>query len=271
MPSSLNSSVQKMEKTLVSALRAAGSIMAKNIRAVKQISKKGAVDIVTQVDHACEKKIIGLIKKNFPNHSILAEESGSADGHEYKWVIDPLDGTINFAHSFPMSTVSIAVEQQGEIILGGVYDPFRKELFLARKGQGATLNGKKIHVSDIDKLDRSLLCTGFPYDQRQHADDYLIYFKNFLINSQAVRRCGSAAMDLCNLACGRFDGFWEFKLNPWDTAAASLIVKEAGGTVTDFSGNPYSIYKPEILATNGKIYAEMLEVIRKSAQTSSKK
>ncbi len=263
MPSSPSASINRMEKTLVQALRAAGFILAKNIRAEKQISKKGAVDIVTQVDHACEKKIIGLIKKNFPDHGILAEESGAADGHEYKWVIDPLDGTINFAHSFPMSTVSIAVEHKGEIILGGVYDPFRKELFLGRKGRGATLNGKKIQVSGIATLDQSLLCTGFPYDQRQHVDDYLKLFKNFLIEAQAVRRCGSAAMDLCNLACGRFDGFWELKLNPWDTAAASLIVTEAGGIVTDFAGNPYSIYKKEILASNGKLHEEMLGILKK--------
>ncbi|MBI4398117.1 MAG: inositol monophosphatase [Candidatus Omnitrophica bacterium] len=251
-----------MGHTLTKALQAAGALLRKNISAPKFIRPKGAVDIVTRVDHACEKLIIALIQKNFPKHAILAEESGAREGAEYTWVIDPLDGTINFAHSLPMSTVSIAVEQEGKIILGGVFDPFREELFFARKGRGAALNGKKIRVSQIRDLDKALLCTGFPYDQRQHADDYLALFKNFLIRSQAVRRCGSAAMDLCNLACGRFDGFWELKLHPWDTAAAFLIVEEAGGTVTDFSGAPYSIYKKEILASNSRLHPEMLAITR---------
>ncbi|MBI4971949.1 MAG: inositol monophosphatase [Candidatus Omnitrophica bacterium] len=262
MASSPKTSMHQLETTLLKAIHAAGDILAKNINATKRISQKGAIDIVTHVDHASEKAIIKIISKNFPDHSILAEESGAQDGHDYKWVIDPLDGTINFAHSFPMSTVSIAVEHQGKIILGGVLDPFRKELFLGRRGRGATLNGKRIHVSKIAQMEKSLLCTGFPYDQRQHSDFYLKFFKNFLIRSQAVRRCGSAAMDLCNLACGRFDGFWELKLNPWDTAAAFLIVEEAGGTVTDFAGNPYSIYKKEILASNGKLHKEMLGIMK---------
>ena len=264
MPTSHKTLETKLETTLLKAINAAGVILAKNINAPKKISSKGAVDIVTQVDHAAEKIIIQTILKNFPDHGILAEESGAQNEHEYKWVIDPLDGTINFAHSMPMSTVSIALEHNGKIILGGVLDPFRKELFLGRKGRGATLNGKRIHVSSIDTLNRSLLCTGFPYDQRENSDYYLKFFKNFLIESQAVRRYGSAAMDLCNLACGRFDGFWELKLNPWDTAAASLIVAEAGGTVTDFSGNPYSIYKKEILASNGKLHRGMLAILKKS-------
>jgi len=263
MPSSRKPLMTQIEATLLAALKTAGDILHRNITAKKDIRKKGAIDIVTQVDHAAERAILKTIRKNFPDHGILAEESGAQDGHEFKWVIDPLDGTINYAHSFPMSTVSIAVEHKGEIILGGVLDPFRKELFLGRKGRGATLNGKKIRVSTINKLNQALLCTGFPYDQRQHADDYLAYFKNFLIRSQAVRRCGSAAMDLCNLASGRFDGFWELKLNPWDTAAAMLIVREAGGTVTDFSGKPYSIYQKEILASNGKLHKEMLKIIKR--------
>lgn len=252
------------KSVLLQALSAAGKILAKNVNAKKIISHKGseAINIVTQVDKAAEKAILAIIHKNFPDHSILAEESGSQEGTEFKWIIDPLDGTINYAHSLPMSTVSIGLERRGQMIMGGVLDPFRKELFFAEKGKGARLNGKKMRVSLISKFNEALLCTGFPYDQKQYVDYYLSTFKRYLVAAQAVRRYGSAAMDLCWLACGRFDGFWEEKLYPWDTAAATLIVEEAGGKITDFKGKPYSIYHQEILASNGRIHDPMLEVVR---------
>ncbi len=251
---------------MVQALKSSGKILKKNLTVKKHIKDKGnaGIDIVTQVDLKSEKNIIGLISKAFPNHAILAEESKAQDGDDYKWIIDPLDGTLNYSHGFPNTTVSIALEHKGKILMGGVYDPFRDELFFAQKGNGSFLNGKKIHVSSTPKLNRSLLCTGFPYDLRvgNNANKYLKIFKKFLLSSQAVRRCGSAAMDLSYLACGRFDGFWELKLKPWDTAAAVLIVQEAGGKVTTYSGKPFSIYQNELLASNGKIHTEMKKHVR---------
>ncbi len=179
----------------------------------------------------------------------------------YRWIIDPLDGTTNFAHAYPQFSVSIALEREGEVILGLVYDPPREERFQATKGQGAMLNGNRIRTSKVAELDKALLATGFPYDRREHADFYLAYFKAFMVRCQGIRRNGSAALDLCYLACGRVDGFWEFKLYPWDTAAGSLIVREAGGTLTDFSGNAFSIWGEQTLASNGSIHDEMLRVV----------
>jgi len=267
MVSSEKKHLKRCETVMLAALKSSGKILKDNIRVKKQIRDKGntGVDIVTQVDLKSEKNIIGRISKAFPDHAIMAEESLRQESKGFKWIIDPLDGTINFSHSFPNCTVSIALENKGKVIMGGVFDPFRNELFFAQKGKGATLNGKRISVSKVPKLNRALLCTGFPYDLRQgnNADRYLKLFKKFLLSAQAVRRCGSAAMDLCYLACGRFDGFWELKLNPWDTGAAQLIVTEAGGRVTTFSGKPFSLYQEEILASNKKIHAEMVKVLKK--------
>ncbi|MSP39262.1 MAG: inositol monophosphatase [Deltaproteobacteria bacterium] len=250
------------------AADAAGEIIRAGWDRPKTIGYKGAIDLVTSVDRDCERKIVEIIQRNFPNHSILAEEAtnfaGSQD--EFRWIVDPLDGTTNFAHGYPQFCVSIALERAGEIILGVVDDPIRRERFSAVRQQGATLNGKAIRVSTVNELDKSLLATGFPYDQREHADFYLNYFKAFMTRSQGIRRAGSAALDLCYVACGRLDGFWELKLKPWDTAAGALIVAEAGGRLSDFPGRPFSIWGTETLASNGSIHNEMVQIARAIAQ-----
>jgi myo-inositol-1(or 4)-monophosphatase len=218
---------------------------------------------VTTTDRRAEEQIVHILQKNFPDHSILAEEENTIDHphSSYRWIIDPLDGTTNFAHSYPQVSVSIALEREGELILGLVYDPLREECFRATKGQGAFLNQDRIRVSNVDELDKALLATGFPYDRRENANLYLAFFKALMIRTQGIRRAGSAALDLCYLACGRLDGFWELKLHPWDTAAGSLIVREAGGILTDFSGKGFSIWGEETLGSNGLIHGEMLEVL----------
>jgi len=184
-------------------------------------------------------------------------------GSNLKWVIDPIDGTTNFAHGFPFYAISVALENNKKPILGIIYDPERKELFCAERGRGACLNGKPIKVSGQKDLKKSLLMTGFSYKLGKSMEENLVHFRNFLITSQAVRRSGSASLDLCHVACGRLDGFWELDLNPWDTAAGCLIVKEAGGEVTTFSGNQYNHYLKEILASNGKIHSQMVKILSK--------
>jgi myo-inositol-1(or 4)-monophosphatase len=244
------------------AADAAGTLMRENWLRPKKIDFKGATDLVTSVDRESERKIVEIIRSYFPDHSILAEEETDHRGAQgkYRWIIDPLDGTTNFAHSYPQFCVSIALEDEGELTLGLVYDPLRGECFRAQKGQGATLNDNPIRVSVVNTLDHSLLATGFPYDRREYADYYLTFFKAFLTRSQGIRRAGAAALDLCYLACGRIDGFWELKLRPWDTAAGALIVAESGGKLTDFSGNKFSIWGSETLASNGVIHDEMVKV-----------
>ncbi|HXH85628.1 MAG TPA: inositol monophosphatase family protein, partial [Nitrospira sp.] len=228
----------------------------------KKIDYKGAIDLVTSVDRESERRIVDILRRNFPAHSILAEEETNVIGaqRDHCWIIDPLDGTTNFAHGYPQFCVSIALEHEGQVILAVVYDPLRDECFRAVKDQGATLNDIPIRVSNAQELDKSLLATGFPYDHRENADYYLAFFKGFMTRCQGIRRAGAAALDLCYLACGRIDGFWELKLRPWDTAAGSLIVKEAGGKLTDFSGNPFSIRGNETLGSNGHIHDEMVAV-----------
>jgi len=244
------------------AARAGGDILKEYLVQPKEIEFKGEVDLVTVADRLSEDAIVGIISRAFPDHQILAEErTPKSSSSRYRWVIDPLDGTTNYAHGFPCFAISIAVEEAGRIVVGLVYDPLRDECFTAIKGQGAYLNGRAIRVSSIDKLDRALLATGFPYDRRKFVDDYLKPFRDFLIYAQEIRRPGAAAIDLCYLAAGRIDGFWEYKLHPWDVAAGSLMVTEAGGRVTDFSGHDYSIYGQETLASNGKIHEEMIQVL----------
>jgi myo-inositol-1(or 4)-monophosphatase len=244
------------------AANAAGAIIRENWQQPKTIDYKGAIDLVTSVDRECERQIVDVIRRNFPDHSILAEEETDVDGaqNHYRWIIDPLDGTTNFVHSYPQFSVSIALEQNGGVIVGLVYDPIRNECFKAALGQGATLDSIPIRTSIANELDKSLLATGFPYDHRDFADFYLSYFKAFMIRCQGIRRGGSAALDLCYVACGRLDGFWELKLKPWDIAAGSLIITEAGGKLSDFSGKPFSIRGYETLATNGLIHDEMVRV-----------
>jgi len=241
----------------------AGEMLRENFDEAREIHFKGEINLVTRFDSLSQKMIHAHLSSNFPEHDFLAEEGLSKEkGAEYRWLIDPLDGTTNFAHKFPVFCISIALEKKGKIVLGVVYDPCRKEIFWAEEGKGAFLNGKKIRVSSVDDLDKSLVATGFPYDIRESELNNIDHFNNFAIRVQAIRRCGSAAMDLCYVACGRFDGFWELKLNPWDVAAGVLIVKEAGGRISDFQNQDYSIYGVETLATNGLIHRQMVDILQ---------
>ncbi|MDO8427371.1 MAG: inositol monophosphatase family protein [Deltaproteobacteria bacterium] len=255
----------------VKIAREAGLLLKENLGKAGKVEFKGAVNIVTEADRKSEALIIEEIQSNFPDHGILSEESAeikAASG--YKWIIDPLDGTTNYAHGFPFFCVSIGFEASGKVVLGVIYDPVLDELFVAEDGKGAALNGNPIHVSKTGSLDRSLLATGFPYDLRTSKENNLDHFSNFTLRAQAIRRAGSAALDLCYVASGRFDGYWEMRLRPWDVAAASVIVKEAGGTITDFKGSPFSIYGHECLASNGLIHDEMLGVLRKKTPAAKK-
>lgn len=241
--------------------RNAGKLLLTHFREDHQISKKGRIDLVTEMDIKAEALIVDQIRRRFPDHEILAEEQGYQAGNgPYKWIIDPLDGTTNYAHGYRFFSVSIAVEYERELVLGVVYDPVTEELFSATRGQGATLNNQPIHVSDEDQLIDSLLVTGFSYD-REEIKKNLEFFNRMILHSRAIRRDGSAALDLCYVACGRFEGFWELSLNPWDVAAGRLIVEEAGGSVTTFRGSPSTIYEPELLISNGKIHSAMMALL----------
>lgn len=248
--------------TAVAAAREAGSLLRERFGNAGAVEFKGAVDLVTEMDKRSEQLIISRIKGAFPDHGILTEESPeekSSNGS--RWIIDPIDGTTNYAHAFPVFCVSIAFEQDGEVELGVVYNPMLDELFVAEKGGGATLNGAPISVSKTETLDTSLLATGFPYDIRTSEKNNLDNFALFAVRVQAIRRAGSAALDLSYTACGRFDGFWEMKLRPWDVAAAALIVTEAGGRITGFDGSAFSIYGDECLASNSLVHDEMLATL----------
>lgn len=250
-----------MEVAIKAALEA-GGILRRSLGRVREIAYKGENNLVTEVDRLSENTIIGVIKASFPSHGIFAEERGkSSSESDYLWIIDPLDGTTNYAHTYPVFSVSIALQIKGTLVLGVVYDPLREELFSAELGSGAYLNEKSIKVSAVRTVKESLLCTGFTHENEWMVEENLIHFANFIKRAQAVRRDGSAALDLCYVACGRYDGFWELGLNPWDTAAGSLILKEAGGKITDFNGREFSIYSEELLATNGIIHKEMLDVL----------
>lgn len=255
----------KLLNIAISAAKSAGKIINKRIDTSKSVSYKGIVDLVTDVDRLSEEHIINTITKSFPEHSILSEESGgiSKEG-DYRWIVDPLDGTTNFFHSYPFVSVSIAVEYRGTVIIGVVYDPIKHELFHAIKGKGAFLNNKRIHVSQVKSIEQSLLATGFPYDLRTSKDNNLDHWIKFIKRAQAIRRDGSAALDLCYVACARFDGFWEIKLKPWDVASGTIIVQEAGGRVTNFKGEPYSIYTDQIVASNSHIHNILIDVLNSS-------
>ena len=228
----------------------------------KITNKEGINNPVTEADHASEKAIFEVIKNDFPNHFILSEEAGEIKmDSEYKWIIDPIDGTINFANNIPICCVSIGVEHKGKMIMGAVYNPFMNEFYFAEKGVGAWLNDNKLTVTKKDKVINSCLVTGFPYTYLDAPNSPLQVFEKLIRKGVPVRRLGSAALDLCWLAAGRFDGFYEHKLQAWDSAAGFLIVEEAGGKVTDFNGDYYSVYQPHILATNGLIHDELLEII----------
>ncbi len=230
-------------------------------------TKEGINNLVTEADHASEKAIIEVIKKNFPDHYILSEEVGAiVQDSNYKWIIDPIDGTVNFAHGIPLCCVSIAIEHNGEIILGSVYNPNMNEFYFAEKGRGATLNETPITVSSKNKVINACLVTGFPYTYLDAPNGALQIFERLIRKGIPVRRLGSAAIDLCWVAAGRFDGFYEHKLEAWDSAAGYLIVEEAGGKVTDFKGEKFSPYQPHVLATNGIIHDEMVAVINDEVQ-----
>ena len=246
--------------------RVAGDVLKHYMSREKQVELKGRANLVTVADKEAEALIISRIRDRYPKHAILAEESGASGPSgpgDSRWIIDPLDGTTNFAHQYPFFCVSIGFEQAGQIQCGAVYDPWRDEMFSAARGHGSFVNGQPLRVSDTETLRSALIMTGFPYAFREKIRLAMTQFEAFLVESQAVRRGGSAALDLCYAALGRVDGFWEMDLHPWDTTAGVLILEEAGGRVTDFSGNPYSVYGKEILASNGKIHDEMLAILRR--------
>lgn len=253
----------------IQTARDAGSILTDKLGRVVQIRSKGDINLVTEADLAAERLIIERIKSYYPRHAILAEESGAtesviaiAGSSEWKWIVDPLDGTTNFAHGYPCFCVSIALERNGQIEVGVVYDPTRDEMFAAERGSGASLNGRRVQVSLVEELNSAMLCTGFPYDVRERPH-FALDFTNFTMEAQAVRRDGSAALDLAYVACGRFDGFWEDGLNPWDVAAGVLLIEEAGGRVTDFVGGELDIYTPKVLVSNGRIHDQMMRVLKR--------
>ncbi len=257
--------VLRFERVAQAAAARAGALIRSRYRDRQDITFKGEVDLVTAVDREAERLIVDMITAAFPEHGIHAEESpsrSSRDGH--RWYIDPLDGTTNFAHGYPHFAVSIALAREDELLLGLVYDPVREELFTALRGSGARLNGAPIAPSSVDQLDRALLGTGFPYDQRQHGDFYLSFWREAVRHAQGVRRAGAAALDLCYVACGRLDGFWEWKLHPWDLAAGRLIIEEVGGRVTDGAGGPHRLTGAETVASNGRIHEELLAMVTRA-------
>jgi len=248
--------------TAVQAARAAGQIQRERLWSEYSVDFKGENNLVTEVDRLSEDVIIRQLRAACPGCDVLAEESGALDtGSSLRWIIDPLDGTTNYAHGFPWFAVSIALEVSGEIHMGVVYHPMMDELFTCVRGQGAWLNGEKITVSSRQPLKKCLLATGFPYDRAQSNENNFDNFVQFQLAARAVRRAGAAALDLAYVAAGRLDGFWECKLNPWDVAAGKLLVEEAGGTVTNYAGEPYSITDHRILASNGRIQQEMLQIL----------
>ena len=248
----------------IETAREAGRLLLEKFGRITTITKKGDINLVTDADLAAEALILERIRSHHPRHSVLAEESGESlidGGSAWKWIVDPLDGTTNFAHGYPCFCVTVALEHEGKTVVGATYDPTRDELFAAESGRGACLNNKPIRVSDAEELGNALIVTGFPYDFKGK-DDFARHLTQFLLSSRGVRRDGSAAIDLAYVACGRFDGFWEEGLNPWDMAAGVLLIEEAGGQVSRYDGRPFSIYEPPILASNGLIHAEMRSILR---------
>ncbi|TDW99577.1 inositol monophosphatase family protein [Dinghuibacter silviterrae] len=249
-----------LRTTLLEASEAGSRILKHYFNGTFEVSHKSNInDLVTQADKESEAAIVEVIRASFPDHHILSEEVGALPGNaSYKWIIDPIDGTVNFANGIPLCCVSIALEKDGQMIMGAVYNPFLHEFFFAERGKGATLNDRPIHVSAQKEVARSCVVTGFPYTYLDSPNGPLQVFERFIRRGVPMRRLGSAAIDLCWVAAGRFDAFYEHKLQAWDSAAGFLIVEEAGGRVTDFTGGPYSPYQPGIIATNGIIHEEML-------------
>jgi myo-inositol-1(or 4)-monophosphatase len=258
-----------LKSTLLEATEAAGKELRRFMDRDYIISnKEGINNLVTEADHASEKVIIEVIRKNFPEHHILSEECGDLiQDSEYKWIIDPIDGTVNFANGIPICCTSIGIEQNGKMVLGAIYNPFINELFVAERGHGATLNDKPISVSKKDKVINSCFVTGFPYTYLDEPNGPLEVFERFIRRGIPVRRLGSAAIDLAWVACGRFDGFYEHKLQAWDSAAGFILVEEAGGKVTNLKGEPYSPYQPGIIASNGVLHDELTEWVKGNVPT----
>jgi myo-inositol-1(or 4)-monophosphatase len=260
--------MKELKDFAVNLARDAGNLLKGEFNSEHEIHYKGEINLVTEVDKMSEDLIIAVIKKSYPDHGILTEESPAQNSQaKMRWIVDPLDGTTNYAHGYPVFCVSIALENKGMMVLGVIYDPLRGDMFVAERGCGAYLNGKKLKVSTIAALSRSLLATGFPYDIRVSKDNNLNHFNLMAMEVQAIRRAGAAALDLAYLAAGRFDGFWELKLMPWDMAAACLMVEEAGGVITDICGGKWDISSPSVLASNGLIQEQMIRVFKRSVRS----
>jgi myo-inositol-1(or 4)-monophosphatase len=257
--------------TAIDIVLRAGDIQLAHAHNLSEIRKKGAIDLVTEADLAVEQMFRAVVTERFPEHAILAEEFGAtasasgeavaADGRRYCWIFDPIDGTTNYAHGLPIFCSSLALEIDGRVDVAAVYDPSRKELFTAERGGGSYLNGTRLRVADTETVLDSMLVTGFPYDVHTNAGDIIEMFGAFVSKARAVRRLGSAALDLCYVAAGRFEGFWEQRLQPWDIAGGSLVVEEAGGTVTGMDGRPFYPRMGHVLASNGRVHGEMLDII----------
>jgi len=249
-------------QTAENAARKAGRILLDNLGKIKRIELKAKNSLLTEVDVMCEEAIVEVVNMHFPEHDLIAEEGSEIlNNSEFKWIIDPLDGTMNYAHGYPFFSVSIAVEQFGSVIAGVVYDPVMDEMFSAEKSTGAKLNRESIYVSQTVGLQESLLATGFLHEDERLVERNLKHFSDFIFRARGVRRDGSAALDLAYVACGRYDGFWELGLHPWDMAAGSFIVKEAGGSVTNVSGGEFTHYRGEVVASNGEIHEQMIEIL----------
>ncbi len=258
-----------MKEIIQQAAQAGGRKLMERFGRDLVIGNKGEIDLVTDADRAAEQAIVEVLRGTFPLHDILAEEDdyGRRDSH-YRWIIDPLDGTTNFAHALPWFAVSIALEVDGEVQVAAVFNPLHQEMFFASKGEGAFLNDSPLRVSSTERLDKSLLATGFPYDRKTSSCNNYDHFIHFQQAARACRRNGAASLDLAYTAAGRFDGFWEMKLKPWDVAAGKLLVEEAGGRVSDFDGAPFNIYGEECLASNGQIHQAMSGILQRGVRPS---
>ena len=266
MHKATNELMKRFRAFAIETAREAGQFLRARLNSAHEIGYKGEINLVTEADKTSEEMITSKINHLFPYHDILGEEFTDTNrGSDFRWIIDPLDGTINYAHGYPVFCVSIALQRRDKIILGVIYDPVLDEMFVAEEGKGALSNGRQIHVSSTVRLAESLLATGFPYDIRQNSYNALNYFNTMIRKARGIRRAGSAALDLTYVAAGRFDGFWELKLNPWDTAAGWLMVEEAGGMVTDLGGRDYYLQSPVILASNGKIHEEMVDILNSAS------
>jgi myo-inositol-1(or 4)-monophosphatase len=255
--------IDDIERVAIRAARAAGRIHMKRLLRINVTRKSNSIDLVTEADHESEAAVIEVLQRALPTHAILAEESGGmTEAAEHRWIIDPLDGTTNFAHGFPQFCVSIAYERRGRLHTAVIFDAFKKELFIARRGKGARLNGKPIRVTRVQSLDVALLSTGFAYDRRERRRFYLSFWEAFMLRTHGVRRTGSAALDLAWVACGRTDAFWEFGLKQWDVAAGALLVEEAGGHASNMDGAALDLSAGNIIASNGRLHQQMIETIR---------